>query len=99
MCCRTVSPRGLARTPPQVGRDRLLSAIRNQIERVEVESGSGVRSTVSAKDRGEAEIDHIENGTMIGYVTNIENDTLKNEDYRRVLFTGRKHAARPLVFF
>ena len=26
---------------------------------------------------------------MIGYVTNIENDTLTNEDYRRVLFTGR----------
>ena len=26
---------------------------------------------------------------MIGYVTNIEDDTLKNEDYRRVLFTGR----------
>jgi mannose-6-phosphate isomerase-like protein (cupin superfamily) len=26
---------------------------------------------------------------MIGYVTNIEEDTLENEDYRRVLFTGR----------
>jgi mannose-6-phosphate isomerase-like protein (cupin superfamily) len=26
---------------------------------------------------------------MVGYVTNIENDTLENEDYRRVLFTGR----------
>lgn len=26
---------------------------------------------------------------MIGYVTNIEQDTLANEDYRRVLFTGR----------
>lgn len=26
---------------------------------------------------------------MIGYVTNIESDTLANEDYRRVLFTGR----------
>jgi mannose-6-phosphate isomerase-like protein (cupin superfamily) len=26
---------------------------------------------------------------MVGYVTNIERDTLKNEDYRRVLFTGR----------
>ena len=26
---------------------------------------------------------------MGGYVTNIENDTLENEDYRRVLFTGR----------
>src|SRR5688572_20277568 len=26
---------------------------------------------------------------MIGYVTNIESDTLTNEDYRRVLFTGR----------
>ena len=26
---------------------------------------------------------------MNGYVTNIENDTLENEDYRRVLFTGR----------
>ena len=25
---------------------------------------------------------------MAGYVTNIENDTLENEDYRRVLFTG-----------
>ena len=25
---------------------------------------------------------------MIGYVTNIERDTLANEDYRRVLFTG-----------
>ena len=24
-----------------------------------------------------------------GYVTNIERDTLENEDYRRVLFTGR----------
>lgn len=26
---------------------------------------------------------------MIGYVTNIERDTLANQDYRRVLFTGR----------
>ena len=26
---------------------------------------------------------------MAGYVTNIENDTLENDDYRRVLFTGR----------
>ena len=26
---------------------------------------------------------------MVGYVTNIERDTLDNEDYRRVLFTGR----------
>jgi mannose-6-phosphate isomerase-like protein (cupin superfamily) len=26
---------------------------------------------------------------MTGYVTNIEQETLKNEDYRRVLFTGR----------
>lgn len=26
---------------------------------------------------------------MSGYVTNIERDTLDNEDYRRVLFTGR----------
>jgi mannose-6-phosphate isomerase-like protein (cupin superfamily) len=26
---------------------------------------------------------------MVGYVTNIEQDTLDNEDYRRVLFTGR----------
>jgi mannose-6-phosphate isomerase-like protein (cupin superfamily) len=26
---------------------------------------------------------------MIGYVTNIERDTLANADYRRVLFTGR----------
>lgn len=26
---------------------------------------------------------------MVGYVTNIETDTLENEDYRRVLFTGR----------
>jgi mannose-6-phosphate isomerase-like protein (cupin superfamily) len=26
---------------------------------------------------------------MIGYVTNIEKDTLANRDYRRVLFTGR----------
>jgi mannose-6-phosphate isomerase-like protein (cupin superfamily) len=26
---------------------------------------------------------------MVGYVTNIEKDTLENEDYRRVLFTGR----------
>ncbi|MGQ0749560.1 MAG: cupin domain-containing protein [Betaproteobacteria bacterium] len=26
---------------------------------------------------------------MIGYVTNIERDTLENQDYRRVLFTGR----------
>ena len=26
---------------------------------------------------------------MNGYVTNIERDTLANEDYRRVLFTGR----------
>lgn len=25
---------------------------------------------------------------MVGYVTNIEQETLKNEDYRRVLFTG-----------
>ncbi|HEY0969438.1 MAG TPA: cupin domain-containing protein, partial [Gemmatimonadales bacterium] len=25
---------------------------------------------------------------MAGYVTNIERDTLANEDYRRVLFTG-----------
>ena len=25
---------------------------------------------------------------MKGYVTNIERDTLANEDYRRVLFTG-----------
>ena len=25
---------------------------------------------------------------MAGYVTNIERDTLENEDYRRVLFTG-----------
>ena len=25
---------------------------------------------------------------MAGYVTNIEQDTLSNEDYRRVLFTG-----------
>ena len=25
---------------------------------------------------------------MTGYVTNIERETLKNEDYRRVLFTG-----------
>lgn len=25
---------------------------------------------------------------MVGYVTNIEQDTLANEDYRRVLFTG-----------
>src|SRR5688500_19337906 len=27
--------------------------------------------------------------TMTGYVTNIEKDTLENNDYRRVLFTGR----------
>lgn len=27
--------------------------------------------------------------TMNGYVTNIERDTLENEDYRRVLYTGR----------
>ena len=27
---------------------------------------------------------------MTGYVTNIERDTLANEDYRRVLFTGSK---------
>jgi mannose-6-phosphate isomerase-like protein (cupin superfamily) len=26
---------------------------------------------------------------MTGYVTNIEKDTLANDDYRRVLFTGR----------
>ena len=26
---------------------------------------------------------------MAGYVTNIENDTLENQDYRRVLYTGR----------
>lgn len=26
---------------------------------------------------------------MTGYVTNIEKDTLENEDYRRVLYTGR----------
>jgi len=26
---------------------------------------------------------------MVGYVTNIERDTLDNADYRRVLFTGR----------
>ena len=26
---------------------------------------------------------------MAGYVTNIENDTLENKDYRRVLYTGR----------
>jgi mannose-6-phosphate isomerase-like protein (cupin superfamily) len=26
---------------------------------------------------------------MKGYVTNIENDTLKNTDFRRVLYTGR----------
>ncbi|MFZ0256441.1 MAG: cupin domain-containing protein [Gammaproteobacteria bacterium] len=26
---------------------------------------------------------------MVGYVTNIEKDTLENEDYRRVLFTGK----------
>lgn len=26
---------------------------------------------------------------MTGYVTNIEHDTLENEDYRRVLHTGR----------
>jgi len=26
---------------------------------------------------------------MVGYVTDIERDTLANEDYRRVLFTGR----------
>ncbi|MEB2344189.1 MAG: cupin domain-containing protein [Deltaproteobacteria bacterium] len=26
---------------------------------------------------------------MVGYVTNIERDTLANQDYRRVLFTGR----------
>jgi mannose-6-phosphate isomerase-like protein (cupin superfamily) len=26
---------------------------------------------------------------MVGYVTNIEQDTLENEDYRRVLFTGK----------
>lgn len=26
---------------------------------------------------------------MVGYVTNIEEDTLQNEDYRRVLFTGK----------
>ena len=26
---------------------------------------------------------------MVGYVTNIEEDTLENEDYRRVLFTGK----------
>jgi mannose-6-phosphate isomerase-like protein (cupin superfamily) len=25
---------------------------------------------------------------MVGYVTNIEQDTLESEDYRRVLFTG-----------
>ena len=25
---------------------------------------------------------------MVGYVTNIESDTLENDDYRRVLFTG-----------
>ena len=27
--------------------------------------------------------------TKAGYVTNIEHDTLANEDYRRVIFTGR----------
>ena len=26
---------------------------------------------------------------MVGYVTNIEQDTLDNDDYRRVLFTGK----------
>ena len=26
---------------------------------------------------------------MTGYVTNIEQDTLENKDYRRVLYTGR----------
>ncbi|MGQ0525758.1 MAG: cupin domain-containing protein [Betaproteobacteria bacterium] len=26
---------------------------------------------------------------MTGYVTNIEQDTLENQDYRRVLYTGR----------
>lgn len=26
---------------------------------------------------------------MVGYVTNIEKDTLENDDYRRVLFTGQ----------
>lgn len=26
---------------------------------------------------------------MVGYVTNIEQDTLENNDYRRVLFTGK----------
>jgi mannose-6-phosphate isomerase-like protein (cupin superfamily) len=26
---------------------------------------------------------------MKGYITNIERDTLENDDYRRVLFTGR----------
>ena len=29
---------------------------------------------------------------MKGYVTNIERDTLTNEDYRRVLFTGQHSA-------
>ena len=32
--------------------------------------------------------DHSEVRTMDGYVTNIERDTLANEDFRRVLFTG-----------
>jgi mannose-6-phosphate isomerase-like protein (cupin superfamily) len=27
--------------------------------------------------------------SMAGYVTNIETDTLENDDYRRVLYTGR----------
>lgn len=26
---------------------------------------------------------------MVGFITNIEKETLKNEDYRRVLFTGQ----------
>jgi len=26
---------------------------------------------------------------MKGYITNIENDTLKNKDFRRVLYTGK----------
>ncbi|MHB1298248.1 MAG: cupin domain-containing protein [Gemmatimonadaceae bacterium] len=33
---------------------------------------------------------------MTGFVTNIERDTLANEDYRRVLFTGR-HAQLVLM--
>lgn len=63
----------------RAGQSGILPRIRSPAPRLSVAYG-----------RARPSITHtLQNSPMNGYVTNIERDTLENEDYRRVLYTGK----------